>query len=352
MRRCCPDPQSGAFAAEGIDQILQGRTEKRQIGGRAGNTFSVATFAVGPSVSSAATAHSSQAWPAHWLEPLALQLACMHACLVGGATWQEVVCASVAHGPLSPWPPHADWRRCRQRPLLLDGPAAGRRRQAPACSPYALQPGLASQRLEAVRHDLWNLCPLARWLRRSIFTINCTPGIPPASAPPTGQPPTFLAGPAAAEEHEKRLAAKRAPVILAPRVRKQVDYSYKGQVRPAPARLSHPFLFNLTGGCAQAMSSRLVLADMFGIVETMHQVREDCAARLRAGAAHRPCQSSIRNGPSGCVTPQISGRMSRQADADDLDYVATTADADDNDDDDDVVLPHVRHACSGDWRAL
>ena len=32
------------FAAEGIDQILQGRTEKRQIGGRAGNTFSVATF--------------------------------------------------------------------------------------------------------------------------------------------------------------------------------------------------------------------------------------------------------------------------------------------------------------------
>lgn len=43
--------QSGAFAAEGIDEILQGRTEKRQIGGRAGNTFSVATFAVGPSVS-------------------------------------------------------------------------------------------------------------------------------------------------------------------------------------------------------------------------------------------------------------------------------------------------------------
>ncbi|KAL4423047.1 hypothetical protein ABPG77_002081 [Micractinium sp. CCAP 211/92] len=41
--------QSGAFAAEGIDEILQGRTEKRQIGGRAGNTFSVATFAVGPS---------------------------------------------------------------------------------------------------------------------------------------------------------------------------------------------------------------------------------------------------------------------------------------------------------------
>jgi chromodomain-helicase-DNA-binding protein 7 len=36
--------QGGAFAAEGIEQILQGRTEKRQIGGRAGNTFSVATF--------------------------------------------------------------------------------------------------------------------------------------------------------------------------------------------------------------------------------------------------------------------------------------------------------------------
>ena len=39
--------QGGEFVAEGIDQILQGRTEKRQIGGRAGNTFSVATFAVG-----------------------------------------------------------------------------------------------------------------------------------------------------------------------------------------------------------------------------------------------------------------------------------------------------------------
>lgn len=52
-----PAPQGGAFAAEGIDQILQGRTEKRQIGGRAGNTFSVATFAVGPPVSP--TVHST-----------------------------------------------------------------------------------------------------------------------------------------------------------------------------------------------------------------------------------------------------------------------------------------------------
>jgi chromodomain-helicase-DNA-binding protein 7 len=34
-----------AFLEEGIDQILSGRTEKRQIGGRAGNSFSVATFA-------------------------------------------------------------------------------------------------------------------------------------------------------------------------------------------------------------------------------------------------------------------------------------------------------------------
>jgi len=33
------------FVEEGIDQILSGRTEKRQIGGRAGNSFSVATFA-------------------------------------------------------------------------------------------------------------------------------------------------------------------------------------------------------------------------------------------------------------------------------------------------------------------
>lgn len=34
-----------AFASEDIDDILRGRTEKRQIGSRAGNSFSVATFA-------------------------------------------------------------------------------------------------------------------------------------------------------------------------------------------------------------------------------------------------------------------------------------------------------------------
>lgn len=39
-----------AFEEEGIDQILSGRTEKRQIGGRAGNSFSVATFAAPPEV--------------------------------------------------------------------------------------------------------------------------------------------------------------------------------------------------------------------------------------------------------------------------------------------------------------
>lgn len=33
-----------AFADENIDQILAGRTEKRQIGSRKGNTFSTATF--------------------------------------------------------------------------------------------------------------------------------------------------------------------------------------------------------------------------------------------------------------------------------------------------------------------
>ncbi|GFR52261.1 hypothetical protein Agub_g14795 [Astrephomene gubernaculifera] len=38
--------QGEAFAGEDINQILEGRTEKRQIGSRAGNTFSVATFAL------------------------------------------------------------------------------------------------------------------------------------------------------------------------------------------------------------------------------------------------------------------------------------------------------------------
>ena len=36
--------ETDAFLSEDIEQILKGRTEKRQIGGRAGNTFSVATF--------------------------------------------------------------------------------------------------------------------------------------------------------------------------------------------------------------------------------------------------------------------------------------------------------------------
>ena len=36
--------ETDAFMSEDIEQILKGRTEKRQIGGRAGNTFSVATF--------------------------------------------------------------------------------------------------------------------------------------------------------------------------------------------------------------------------------------------------------------------------------------------------------------------
>ena len=36
-----------AFVAEDINEILAGRTEKRQIGSRAGNTFSTAHFAAG-----------------------------------------------------------------------------------------------------------------------------------------------------------------------------------------------------------------------------------------------------------------------------------------------------------------
>lgn len=38
--------ETEAFASEDIDQILKGRTEKRQIGGRAGNSFSIATFEI------------------------------------------------------------------------------------------------------------------------------------------------------------------------------------------------------------------------------------------------------------------------------------------------------------------
>jgi chromodomain-helicase-DNA-binding protein 7 len=48
MDECCCGYQAeeeAAFASEDIDQILTARTEKRQIGSRAGNTFSVATFA-------------------------------------------------------------------------------------------------------------------------------------------------------------------------------------------------------------------------------------------------------------------------------------------------------------------
>ena len=39
-----------AFLPQDIDAILAGRTEKRQIGSAAGNTFSTATFAAEPAV--------------------------------------------------------------------------------------------------------------------------------------------------------------------------------------------------------------------------------------------------------------------------------------------------------------
>lgn len=44
----------GGFAAEGIEQILSGRSEKRQLGSRKGNTFSTATFGAGAGGGSAA----------------------------------------------------------------------------------------------------------------------------------------------------------------------------------------------------------------------------------------------------------------------------------------------------------
>lgn len=48
-----------AFAEENIDQILAGRTEKRQIGSRKGNTFSTATF----SSNEVSTCSSSYPYP-------------------------------------------------------------------------------------------------------------------------------------------------------------------------------------------------------------------------------------------------------------------------------------------------
>ena len=54
--------ETNAFANEDIDEILKGRTEKRQIGARAGNTFSVATFEVaGGGTGGGATATNSGA---------------------------------------------------------------------------------------------------------------------------------------------------------------------------------------------------------------------------------------------------------------------------------------------------
>lgn len=42
--------EDAALAPQDIDAILAGRTEKRQIGSAAGNTFSTATFAAEPAV--------------------------------------------------------------------------------------------------------------------------------------------------------------------------------------------------------------------------------------------------------------------------------------------------------------
>lgn len=52
------EKETEAFMSENIDEILSNRTEKRQIGGRAGNTFSVATFGAEKD----ATANDKEFW--------------------------------------------------------------------------------------------------------------------------------------------------------------------------------------------------------------------------------------------------------------------------------------------------
>jgi superfamily II DNA or RNA helicase len=59
------DAETEAFASEDIDEILKGRTEKRQIGGRAGNTFSIATFEVGDGGAGATGANAGGGGNAH-----------------------------------------------------------------------------------------------------------------------------------------------------------------------------------------------------------------------------------------------------------------------------------------------
>ena len=62
-----------AFATEDIQAILANRTEKRQIGSKAGNTFSTATFAVTEPTVSAAAGKRLDSFAMRWLN---MRLAC------------------------------------------------------------------------------------------------------------------------------------------------------------------------------------------------------------------------------------------------------------------------------------
>eukprot|EP00798_Chlamydomonas_sp_ICE-L_P018821 gene18821-25366_t len=60
--------QSEEFQKEDIDQILAGRTEKRSIGGKAGNSFSVATFKAVKEAGSETTGNTDKDGKEYWAE--------------------------------------------------------------------------------------------------------------------------------------------------------------------------------------------------------------------------------------------------------------------------------------------
>jgi len=141
------EAESSRFVAEGIDDILSTRAERRQVGSRKGNTFSTATFVV------------DEAAPPSADEPPAAEPAQQQPQLSGAEYWAAHLPDAVAREMADP---HA------LRALLVEGAGGGRLRERRKPSgAYALADGgeeSEGQRAKRTKregqpNDGWGLAP-------------------------------------------------------------------------------------------------------------------------------------------------------------------------------------------------
>lgn len=91
MLREAPEAEAKAerFANEDIDQILSSRTEKRQIGSRAGNTFSVASFNVDEAAAHTKDKNGRDFWAEILPEAVQVRPAALWRCLASTCACSE-----------------------------------------------------------------------------------------------------------------------------------------------------------------------------------------------------------------------------------------------------------------------